>query len=195
MIERVADRLRFETDRTVTVLSGKVELGQGLNDALTLICSEELALEPDRIRVRYGDTEATPDDGLTAGSGSMERAGAAVRDAARAARSELLRRASERLKVPVDRLEACSGAIRPRAAGAAAEPAPAPAPDLHEAATVEETSAARHRRLDAGSRLAHSLRRHRLLGYSRIRGVRCRTDRLAPPGRGGRDGRRGRRPG
>ena len=29
MIERVADRLRFETDRTVTVLSGKVELGQG----------------------------------------------------------------------------------------------------------------------------------------------------------------------
>ena len=136
MIERVADRLRFETDRTVTVLSGKVELGQGLSDALTLICSEELALEPDRIRVRYGDTEATPDDGLTAGSGSMERAGAAVRDAARAARNELLRRASERLEVPVDRLEACSGAIRPCAGDAAGEPAPAP--DRHEAATVEE---------------------------------------------------------
>ena len=138
MIERVTERLRFETDRTVTVLSGKVELGQGLSDALTLICSEELALEPDRIRVRYGDTEATPDDGLTAGSGSMERAGAAVRNAARAARSELLRRASERLKVPVDRLEAYSGAIRPCAGDAAGEPAPAPAPDRHEAATVEE---------------------------------------------------------
>ena len=136
MIERVADRLQFETDRTVTVLTGKVELGQGLNDALTLICSEELALEPDRIRVRYGDTEATPDDGLTAGSGSMERAGAAVRDAARAARNELLRRASERLQVPVDRLETCSGAIRPCAGDAAGEPAPAP--DRHEAATVEE---------------------------------------------------------
>ena len=136
MIERVADRLRFETDRTVTVLSGKVELGQGLSDALTLICSEELALEPDRIRVRYGDTGGTPDDGLTAGSGSMERAGAAVRNAARAARNELLRRASERLEVPVDRLEACSGAIRPCAGDAAGEPAPAP--DRHEAATVEE---------------------------------------------------------
>ncbi len=140
MIERVADRLQFETDRTVTVLTGKVELGQGLNDALTLICSEELALEPDRIRVRYGDTEATPDDGLTAGSGSMERAGAAVRDAARSARNELLRRASERLEVPVHRLEACSGAIRPRAAGAAGEPAPTPTPaaDRQEAATVEQ---------------------------------------------------------
>ena len=136
MIERVTERLRFETDRTVTVLSGKVELGQGLSDALTLICSEELALQPDRIRVRCGDTEATPDDGLTAGSGSMERAGAAVRNAARAARNELLRRASERLEVPVDRLEACSGAIRPCAGAAAGEPAPAP--DRHEAATVEE---------------------------------------------------------
>ena len=136
MIERVTERLRFETDRTVTVLSGKVELGQGLSDALTLICSEELALEPDRIRVRCGDTGGTPDDGLTAGSGSMERAGAAVRNAARAARNELLRRASERLEVPVDRLEACSGAIRPCAGDAAGEPAPAP--DRHEAATVEE---------------------------------------------------------
>ena len=85
------------------MLSGKVELGQRLSDALTLICSEELALAPDRIRVRYGDTAATPDDGLTAGSGSMERAGAAVRDAARAARNELIRRAAERWGVPPER--------------------------------------------------------------------------------------------
>ena len=113
----VEERLRFEPDRTVTVLSGKVELGQGLSDALALICSEELALEPDRIRVRCGDTGATPDDGLTAGSGSMERAGAAVRDAARAARAELIRRAADRLGVPANRLQARSGAVRPHAEG------------------------------------------------------------------------------
>ena len=115
MIGRIAERLRFEPDRTVTVLSGKVELGQGLSDALTLICSEELALEPSRIRVRCGDTEATPNDGLTAGSGSMERAGAAVRAAARAARHELIQRASERLGVPPGVLEPRSGMIGPRA--------------------------------------------------------------------------------
>ncbi len=108
---RIAERLRFEPDRTVTVLSGKVELGQGLNDALTLICSEELALEPNRIRVRCGDTGATPDDGLTAGSGSMERAGAAVRAAARAARLELILRASKRLGVSPGRLVAHAGTI------------------------------------------------------------------------------------
>lgn len=125
MIGHVAERLRFEPDRTVTVLSGKVELGQGLSDALTLICSEHLALPPDRIRVRYGDTGATPDDGLTAGSGSMERAGAAVRDAARAARNELVRRAAERLGVPSVGLEAHGGAIGPCADGAIRRRAPA----------------------------------------------------------------------
>jgi len=117
MTRLVTERLRFERDGTVTVLSGKVELGQGLSDALTLICSEELDLEPDRIRVCYGDTGATPDDGLTAGSGSMERAGAAVREAARVAHDELMRRAAERIGVPRSRLKAHNGIIRPRARG------------------------------------------------------------------------------
>lgn len=122
MTGRSAARLRFEADRTVTVLSGKVELGQGLSDALTIICSEELALGPHRIRVRCGDTGATPNDGLTAGSGSMERAGAAVRDAARAARIELIRRAASRLHVPEIRLQAYDGVVRPCADGEAPRP-------------------------------------------------------------------------
>ena len=160
MIERVTERLRFETDRTVTVLSGKVELGQGLNDALTLICSEELALEPDRIRVRYGDTEATPDDGLTAGSGSMERVGAAVRDAARGARSELLRRASERLCVPPDRLETHAGMIRPRTDGRDRRTLS----DGRRGRGCRGGPVARWPRRGAGNRHASRRRRHRLLG-------------------------------
>jgi CO/xanthine dehydrogenase Mo-binding subunit len=79
MTTGVADRLRLENDGTLTVLSGKVELGQGLRDALTLICSAELSLDPRRIRVRCGDTDLTPDDGVTAGSNSMQQTGAAVR--------------------------------------------------------------------------------------------------------------------
>ena len=125
MIERVATRLRFDPDRTVTVLTGKVELGQGLSDALTLICSVELALEPGRIRVCGGDTGRTPDDGLTAGSGSMEIAGAAIRAAAGAARFELIRRAAARLQVAEHCLLAEAGAIRPRAGVAAGDPCPA----------------------------------------------------------------------
>lgn len=77
MTAEVSARLRFAPDGTLTVLSGKVELGQGLRDALTLICSTELSLDARRIRVRCGDTGLTPDDGLTAGSNSMEQTGAA----------------------------------------------------------------------------------------------------------------------
>ena len=117
MISTLAGRLRFENDTTLTVLSGKVELGQGLRDALTLICSAELALDPSRIRVLCGDTDLTPDDGVTAGSNSMEHTGAAVRAAAGAVRGELLRRAAARLQVPVDELELRAGSVRRRRGG------------------------------------------------------------------------------
>ena len=162
MTGRIAERLRFEHDRTVTVLSGKVELGQGLSDALTLICSEELALEPNRIRVRYGDTAATPDDGLTAGSGSMERAGAAVRTAARAARHELIHRAAERLGVPPGRLEARSGMICRRADDGGATRIPRMAGTR--LPRTPRTATAVPRRPRAGNR---GRRRHRLLGTPR----------------------------
>ena len=120
MTAEVSARLRFAPDRTLTVLSGKVELGQGLRDALTLICSTELSLDPRRIRVLCGDTELTPDDGLTAGSNSMEQTGAAVRAAAVAARAELLRRAAARWQVPPGDLEARAGRVRRRSGAGAA---------------------------------------------------------------------------
>ena len=116
----IAGRLRFENGGTLTVLSGKVELGQGLRDALTLICSAELALDPSRIRVLCGDTDLTPDDGVTAGSNSMEHTGAAVRAAAGAARGELLRRAAARLQVRVEELKLCDGSVRRRRGGGGA---------------------------------------------------------------------------
>lgn len=111
MTAEVSARLRFAPDGTLTVLSGKVELGQGLRDALTLICSTELSLDARRIRVRCGDTELTPDDGLTAGSNSMEQTGAAVRAAAVAARDELLRRAAARWQAPPGELVARAGRV------------------------------------------------------------------------------------
>ena len=120
MTAKVSARLRFAPDGTLTVLSGKVELGQGLRDALTLICSAELALDARRIRVLCGDTELTPDDGITAGSNSMEQTGAAVRAAAVAARAELLRRAAVRWQVPAAELETRAGCVRRRAGDGAA---------------------------------------------------------------------------
>ncbi|MEO7404535.1 MAG: molybdopterin cofactor-binding domain-containing protein, partial [Burkholderiales bacterium] len=43
--------VRFERDRTVTLMPGKVEIGQGILTALSQIAAEELDVELVRMRV------------------------------------------------------------------------------------------------------------------------------------------------
>ena len=83
---------------TVTVFTGKVEIGQGLRTAIAQIAAEELDVDLARIRVVDGDTAQTPDEGITAGSQSMETSGTAVRQAAAEARHHLLALAHEALE-------------------------------------------------------------------------------------------------
>ena len=85
-MSRVEDRLRFEPDGTVTVLSGKMEYGQGLRYAYPRIVAEELGIDPSRIRVVLGDTDMAPWDMGTFGSMSLEMDGLEVRRAAAFAR-------------------------------------------------------------------------------------------------------------
>ena len=89
--------IRLENDHTITVFSGKVELGQGIRNALAQIAAEELDVSLARIRVVAGDTERTPDEGGTTGSRSLETSGAAIRIASAAARLHLLSLAFEHL--------------------------------------------------------------------------------------------------
>jgi CO/xanthine dehydrogenase Mo-binding subunit len=71
---------------TVTICSGKVELGQGVSTALAAIAARELGLRLDQIRVAPAGTGATPDEGYTAGSHSIEHGGSALRHACAAVR-------------------------------------------------------------------------------------------------------------
>ncbi|MEZ4582024.1 MAG: molybdopterin cofactor-binding domain-containing protein [Caldilineaceae bacterium] len=66
-----------------------------------------------RIRVVDGDTAQTPDEGITAGSQSMETSGAAVRQAAAEARHHLLALAHEALEAtgPRDVLTVDDGVV------------------------------------------------------------------------------------
>ena len=89
--------LRINLDETVTVFSGKVELGQGIKTALAQIAADELDLAFDRIRVVTADTALTPDEGGTTGSRSLETSGKAIRLAAAEARSHMLSLAFEEL--------------------------------------------------------------------------------------------------
>ncbi len=103
--------IRINADGTVTVLTGKVELGQGIKTALAQIAAEELDVSIDRIRVATVNTLESPDEGLTVGSMSLESSGRAIRIAAVEARQTLLSIAYEELEAPIERLTVRDGVI------------------------------------------------------------------------------------
>ena len=76
---RLEQWVRFEADGTVTVFSGKVELGQGIVTAIAQIAAEELDVPLERLAIVAGDTARAPDEWYTAGSQSIEVGGAAMR--------------------------------------------------------------------------------------------------------------------
>jgi isoquinoline 1-oxidoreductase len=85
----LAARLHIGKDGTITVMTGKVEAGQGARSELTQAAAEELRVAASEIQLVMADTELVPDDGMTAGSGSTPRTVPAIRQGAAAAR-ELL---------------------------------------------------------------------------------------------------------
>ena len=87
--------IAMEDDGSITVSTGKVELGQGILTAIQLIAAEELDVNPDRIRVRSARTGITPNEMITAGSMSIEQSGAAVRQACAWARRLMLSEVSD----------------------------------------------------------------------------------------------------
>ncbi len=109
--------IRINTDGTVTVLTGKVEYGQGIKTVLAQIAAEELDVSLERVRMAPVDTAQSPDEGLTVGSMSLETSGRAVRLAAAEARHVLLSIAYEELEAPLERLEVHDGNITDPATG------------------------------------------------------------------------------
>jgi CO/xanthine dehydrogenase Mo-binding subunit len=89
--------LRIDAQGLVTIFSGKVELGQGIVTALTQIVADELDVPMNRVRIVSGDTDRSPNEGVTAGSLSVEQSGTALRAAAAEARSLLLAEATRQL--------------------------------------------------------------------------------------------------
>ena len=73
--------LRINADETVTLMIGKVELGQGNVTAVAQVCADELAIDMARLKIISGDTELVPNEGVTAGSQSMPNCAPAVQQA------------------------------------------------------------------------------------------------------------------
>jgi nicotinate dehydrogenase subunit B len=89
--------LQVAADGTVTLRTGKVELGQGILTALALVAADELDVDPASVRVVAASTELGPDEGSTSGSMSVADSGPAVRHAAAAVRALFLDAAAARL--------------------------------------------------------------------------------------------------
>jgi nicotinate dehydrogenase subunit B len=103
--------IRINADGTATVSTGKVELGQGILTALTQIAAEELDLPLARVNIVSGDTGRTPNEGMTAGSQSVETSGTALRMAGAEVRAILVELAAKRLDIAADTLKIADGVI------------------------------------------------------------------------------------
>jgi CO/xanthine dehydrogenase Mo-binding subunit len=88
---RLSQRVHFERDGTVSIASGKVELGQGILTALAQIAAEELGVALEKIRMLPASTAYSPDEGVTSGSLSIQDAGKALRKACAQLRALLQR--------------------------------------------------------------------------------------------------------
>ncbi|MFI6347168.1 molybdopterin cofactor-binding domain-containing protein [Streptomyces sp. NPDC050560] len=97
------------TPETTTVYSGKVELGTGIQTALTQIVVEELRLGVGDVAYVQGDTLLSVGQGGTTGSKSIQNGGVQLRQAAATAFRELLARAAAHFRVPADQLHAADG--------------------------------------------------------------------------------------
>ena len=95
----VAARVHIGQDGTITVLTGKVEAGQGARAELSQAAAEELRVPITRIQLIMADTSLVPDDGITAGSRSTPASVPAIRQGAAAARELLIDLAAKRWNV------------------------------------------------------------------------------------------------
>lgn len=108
----LATWLTVHANGHITWRTGRVELGQGNRTALAQIVAEELGVAFDKVTLVMGNTAVTPDQGVTAASSTISRAGVQARLIAAEARATLLSMASERLGVPANELTVENGVVR-----------------------------------------------------------------------------------
>jgi CO/xanthine dehydrogenase Mo-binding subunit len=103
--------IRFSPEGQVVVSPGKVEIGQGIVTALAQIAADELDVDIGRVRMVRASTAASPNEGVTSGSLSVQQSGRAIRQVCAEVRHIFLAAASDRLGVGIDALEVNDGTI------------------------------------------------------------------------------------
>ena len=100
--DSIAARLHISKDGKITLMTSKVEVGQGSRTQLAQAAAEELRVSVDQIELVMADTAQGPDDGGTAGSRTTPSTVPAVRKGAAAAREILIKLARQQWGVEGD---------------------------------------------------------------------------------------------
>lgn len=110
---RPAQWLRPAPDGTLLVLSGKVEIGQGVQAALAAIVADELGWPLTHVHVVHPATDTHPDEGVTSGSLSLQDSGTALALVAATLRARVCAAAAAAWGLPVGQVgeEGGSGAV------------------------------------------------------------------------------------
>jgi CO/xanthine dehydrogenase Mo-binding subunit len=108
---RLSSWIKFVADGQVTVSPGKVEIGQGIVTALAQIAADELDIDIGRVQMVRATTAASPNEGVTSGSLSIQHSGRALRAVCAEIRQIFLTAASERLGVDAGSLSIEDGII------------------------------------------------------------------------------------
>ncbi len=103
--------VRFSSEGQVMISPGKVEIGQGIVTALAQIAADELDVDIGRVQMVRASTAASPNEGVTSGSLSVQQSGRAIRHACAEIRQIFLDAASDRLGVGIDALDIKDGTI------------------------------------------------------------------------------------
>jgi isoquinoline 1-oxidoreductase len=103
--------IHIDGDGRVTVMTGKVEVGQNIRTSLAQLVAEELRVPFDAITMVMGDTDVVPWDMGTFGSRSTPTMGPQLRTMAAAARQMLMEQAAKQWGVDAGSVNASAGRI------------------------------------------------------------------------------------
>ncbi|HSR53247.1 MAG TPA: molybdopterin cofactor-binding domain-containing protein [Acidobacteriota bacterium] len=109
--EEISAWLHISEDGSVTVYTGKVEVGQNIRTSLAQAVAEELRVPFESIQMIMGDTDVVPYDRGTFGSQSTPRMGPQLRKVSAAARETLIDLAAEKWQTGREKLKAANGQV------------------------------------------------------------------------------------
>ena len=103
--------LSLQSDGTILLREGAMDMGQGSDTAMTQIAAQTLGIPFNRIRLHVGDTGEDPSGWMTTASRQTFVTGNAVYQAALALRAELCAAAAEKSGLSADEVELTNGAF------------------------------------------------------------------------------------